>query len=205
MELARRLKRPSWRDPRLGVGVVLVAASVALGGWAVSAAGQTEEVWAATGVLTPGEELAGHVALVEVSPALAERYLPAASRPEGTVDRVVGEGELVPRSAVVALEEVELRAVVVPAGAQLAGGVVEGATVDVWFNPAVRSGQAAAAQPPTLIAQDVVVKAVSNEDSVFAGADFGSVELLVEDWLLPGIMEAMAGEGSIHIVPGAAG
>ncbi|WP_418605469.1 hypothetical protein [Georgenia sp. SUBG003] len=50
---ARRMRRPTWRDPRLGVGVVLVAASVALGTWAVRDAAATVEVYAARDALTP--------------------------------------------------------------------------------------------------------------------------------------------------------
>ena len=39
--LTRLARRPSWRDPRLGVGVLLMAASVALGAWTVAGASPT--------------------------------------------------------------------------------------------------------------------------------------------------------------------
>lgn len=204
-DFARRLKRPSWRDPRLGVGVVLVGLSVAAGTWVVAAAGRTEEVWAASGVITPGESLADQLVPVAVTPELVGRYLPAGTEPEGTVDRVVGKGELVPRAAVVPREEIALRAVVVGAGTSLAAGVVEGARVDVWFNPAVRASQEDDQGRADLVAEDVIVARVSQEDSPFAGGEHGAVELLLEPADLPAAMQAMAGDGSIVIVPRAAG
>ena len=92
---------------------MLVAASVALGTYVVSDAGRTERVWAAREALTPGDPLDGAVVLVDVTPAVAEHYLPADAALAGTVDRVVGPGELVPRGAVVVTSEVDLRSLVV--------------------------------------------------------------------------------------------
>ena len=53
-----RIRRPSWRDPRLGVGVLLVAGSVALGSWTMARADHTVTVFTAATVLAPGEVLA---------------------------------------------------------------------------------------------------------------------------------------------------
>lgn len=200
-DFARRMRRPSWRDPRLGVGVVLVAASVALGTHVVSDARATEQVWAAREVLTPGERLEGGVVLVDVSPAVAPLYLPAGTDLAATVDRVVGEGELVPSGAVVPLDQVDLRSVVVPAGSRLPEAVGAGARVDVWFNPRATPGSAAPARPAHVVAEDVLVEAVTVEDSMFSGAEFGSVQLLVHDDLLPAVLAAMGSDGSLVVVP----
>ncbi|MBN9374777.1 MAG: hypothetical protein J0I40_05175, partial [Cellulomonas sp.] len=43
--VAQRLRRPGWRDPRLLTGLALVAASVALGSWALRAAERTVPVF----------------------------------------------------------------------------------------------------------------------------------------------------------------
>ena len=48
-----RLRRPGWRDPRLLVGVGMIAGSVALGAWAVTAAEASTPVYVARGALTP--------------------------------------------------------------------------------------------------------------------------------------------------------
>src|SRR3954452_20167145 len=55
--VAARLRRPGWRDPRLLVGVVMVAASVALGSWAVQSAQTTVPVYVARDALVPGQRL----------------------------------------------------------------------------------------------------------------------------------------------------
>ena len=200
-EFARRMRRPSWRDPRLGVGMVLVAASVALGTHVVSDASRTEQVWAAREVLTPGEALAGAVVLVEVNPEVAPLYLPAGADLEATVDRVVGAGELVPADAVVALDAVDLRSVVVPAGSRLPGAVGAGTRGDVWFNPRATPGSAVPASPAHVVAEDVLVEDVTVEDSMFAGAEFGSVQLLLTADLLPAVLAAMGSDGSLVVVP----
>src|SRR3954462_10271945 len=51
---AVRSRRPGWRNPRLLLGVVLVAASVALGARLLSAADDTVGVWALTRDLPAG-------------------------------------------------------------------------------------------------------------------------------------------------------
>ena len=98
---ASRLRRPSWRDPRLLLGLVIVAGSVALGSWAVSSAGRTVAVYAAAGALTPGEPVdPSGLRTVEVRLASGDGKYFLADRPlpEDLVAlRVVGDGELVPR------------------------------------------------------------------------------------------------------------
>lgn len=200
-DTARRMKRPSWRDPRLGVGLVLVATSVALGTHVVSEASRTEQVWAARETLTPGENLTGAVVLVEVTPGVAAGYLPADAPLDATVDRVVGEGELVPAAAVIPADEVDLRSVVVPAGSQLPSAVGAGTRVDVWFNPRATPGTSAPAAPAHVVAENVLVEDVTLEDSMFAGAEFGSVQLLLTADLLPAVLAAMGSDGSLVVVP----
>ncbi len=52
-----RLKKPSWKDPRLLLGFLLVLASVAGVVSLVGAADQTTEVYAAKGPIAVGEKL----------------------------------------------------------------------------------------------------------------------------------------------------
>jgi len=199
--IARRMRRPSWRDPRLGIGLVLVAGSVALGSWAVGTASATVPVYAATRALTPGVELRDAVALVEVTPRVADAYLGAGADLGATVDRVVLPGELVPVSAVVAADEVALRSIVIPAGARLPDGVRAGARVDLWFNPDPPSGASTPATPAHIVAGDVVVQSVVEEQSVLGGGGFGSVQVLGGDEVLPALLQAMSADGSLVVVP----
>ena len=54
---AARLRRPSWRDGRLLIGLVIVLASVALGARVVALADDTVPVYAARAELPPGTAL----------------------------------------------------------------------------------------------------------------------------------------------------
>ena len=54
---AQRLRRPSWRDPRLLAGLALVLGSVVLGTSVVAAADDTIAVYAAADALVAGDPL----------------------------------------------------------------------------------------------------------------------------------------------------
>ena len=54
---ANRLRRPTWKDSRLLVGLLLVLLSTALGGFVVSRAEDTVPVYAAKADLVPGQAL----------------------------------------------------------------------------------------------------------------------------------------------------
>lgn len=136
---ARRPSRAGWRDPRLAVGVVLVALSVVVGVRVVEGRDDTVAVLAAARPLVAGQRLGeGDLAVVEVrfgSAQDADRYLLAAADSEvvGTVlDRGVGEGEMLPRAATgtVRTANAELP-LAVPLG-QVPAGVRTGSVVDVW-------------------------------------------------------------------------
>ncbi len=102
---ARRLVKPSWKDARLIIGVLLVLLAVVLGAAAFSAADDRVGMWAAKETLTPGQEVAeGDFVRVDVQLGdAASDYLGAGERlPNGAVvDRELRAGELVPRTAVI--------------------------------------------------------------------------------------------------------
>ena len=53
-----KARRPLWRSPRLGVGVLLIAGSVALGTWAIERAEHGQPVLVARHDLAPGDVVA---------------------------------------------------------------------------------------------------------------------------------------------------
>lgn len=102
---ARRLVKPSWKDARLIIGVLLVLLAVVVGAAAFSAADDRVGMWAAKDTLAPGQEV-GEGDFVRVDVQLGDAssdYLGAGERlPNGAiVDRELRKGELVPRSAVI--------------------------------------------------------------------------------------------------------
>lgn len=212
-----RLRRPGWRDPRLILGLVLVAASVALGSWAVSSAGRTVAVYAAAGPLTPGEPVdTSNLRAVEVRLGSGDGKYLLAGRPlpdDLVALRVVGDGELVARSAVGGAGELAVRAVAIPVVGALSDRVTDGALVDVWFVPASDDGATVAARgadekggiEPYALASQVVVAQVAESGGTLVTGGPSTLHVLVPTDELPGVLAALAAEGEIAVVPVAGG
>ena len=143
---AQRLALRRWRDPRLWVGLVLVASSVLVGQRVLAAADDTVGVWALGRDVDAGAPLTGDalvVRRVRFSDADTLRsYLPAASPiPAGAVvAHDLAAGELLARTSITGHEAAafELPVVVDPAGAP--DDLDVGDVVDVWVGPAAGSG-----------------------------------------------------------------
>lgn len=202
----RRMRRPGWRDPRLGVGVLLVAVSVGVGAWAVDQAAGTTQVWAAADVVTPGERLAdAGLEVVEVNVGAAgDHYLLAEGDiPEDLVaTRLVGAGELVPIAATGTATEEDLRPVVVPVASALPSGLGAGSTVDLWQAPRTLPGdRTEEAAAPVVLAPEVLVAGVGQDEGVLAVSGSATVELLVPADLVEGVLAAVAAGEELTVVP----
>lgn len=136
---ARRARRPSWRDPRLAVGLALVCLSVLVGARVLQHADDTVPVLAARTALAAGMPVtADDVVVVRVrfgSAADADRYLSGAGGvSDGAVLlRPVGPGELLPRAALGPAGGslvAELPLAVDPG--RVPAGLHAGSSVDVW-------------------------------------------------------------------------
>jgi len=201
-QLAARLRRPSWRDPRLLLGITMVALAVALGAWTIGRADRTAPVLVADGELTPGEPLSGdRLGIARVRLEDADRYLsPDETLPtDAVLTRTVGDGELIPRSAIGSAGRLALRPVAVPVQAALADGVRPGARVDLWFTPdrdAIAAGVA-----PHAVAEGLTVAEVGKDSGGFSIASGSTVQVLVPTKQLPAVLSALAAEGSVAIVP----
>ena len=206
---AARLRRPTWRDPRLALGILLVTGSVALGSWAVSDAGRTVAVYAAATTLTPGDTV-GPQDLVVVDVHLGDDldlYYPvSAAPPDGLVAlRTVGERELLARSAVGSADELEYRSVAVPVTDALSSKVTAGSLVDLWLvapQPSTGTGGTAApAAPPVLLADGLVVAELGERGSSLLAGGAPTIHVLAPTSALPQVLAALAGPGEVAIVP----
>ena len=136
---ALRSRPPGWRDPRLWVGVAIVAGSVVAGSRLLAAADDTVTVWSAAGDLSAGQQLSSSDLVAErvrfADATELDRYFTTDDElpPDQVLTRPVGEGELVPRTALGAPDDadaVELSVAVDPA--LVPGSVAEGSVVDVF-------------------------------------------------------------------------
>lgn len=202
-ELPARWRRPTWRDPRLAGGLVLVGASVALGAWAVDAAADTEQVYVLTRDVAPGTDLTadGVLALVDAHPG-TDAYVASGALPDGAVaTRALDAGELLPTGAVGRAEDLDQRAVVIEVASGLPAGTSAGDQVELWVLP---SGQAAADAEPAaarLVAQGLTVAAVGEQGTSLVGGATIQVEVLVPADSLEKVLSAMGEGGQLVLVP----
>ena len=207
--VAPRLRRPTWRDPRLAFGILLVTGSVALGTWAVADAGHTVAVYAVTTTLTPGDAI-GPEDLVAVEVRLGgdlDLYYPVSGGPpQGLVAlRAVGDRELLARSAAGSADALDYRSVAIPVTETLSSKVTAGSTVDLWLVPPGQDDAAgSAAAQPQILAEGLVVAELSERGSGLMAGGTPTVHVLAPTEVLPQILAALAGGGTVAImaVPG---
>lgn len=197
---ARRLTRPRWRDPRLLIGAVLVLASLVATTTLVRAVAETTRVWAAAVALVPGSEVTTEeLVAVEVKlPASAPAYIPAESAVQAgtTVRGVVGAGELVPLSALVAQADLPGRVVSVDVSTALPAAVARGSGVDIWATDA----RSAEVGPPTAILTEVDVLSVDRGNRDFTAPGAARIEVYVPDGRIAEVVRAQALGHHISVV-----
>ena len=206
---ARRIAAPSWRDPRLLVGLVLVLASVVVGSRTVAAAQATTGVYAVTAAVGAGSVLtAADVGVVQVrlDDANLAGYVPAAERldPTWVTLRAVGEGELLPRSALGRAADLSDRPVTLPLTGAVPTGVAEGALADVWVTwPAEQTvGTGAPSRPePELLVEAAEVATVSGPGTGLSARSGADVQVLVPVDSLPEVLQALALDARVDLVP----
>lgn len=218
---AARLRAPSWRDPRLVVGLVLVLASVLAGARVVSAADSTVPVWVAAHTLVPGQAItAADVRAVRVH--LADGvggYLSADQPPaQGAVAlREVTSGDLLPRTAVGSASALTTRPVGLPVSGALPSGLVAGSLVDVWVTPALTRGAVVpvtpvttgatagdgtgdAASGPRQLAASAVVQEVVTDSGSFATGRGAQVQVELPPAQLQQALQALADGATVSLV-----
>jgi hypothetical protein len=138
---ATRAAQPGWRDPRLWIGVLIVAVSVVAGARLMSSADDTVPVWSVATDMGPGDEVvpedlvATRVRFADEGDLAgyftAEDELPA----DLVLTRGVGAGELLPRAAVGSAAQVDTLQVPVAVDVeQVPGSVQAGSVVDLYLS-----------------------------------------------------------------------
>jgi hypothetical protein len=206
---AERHRAGVWRDPRLLVGIVLVAAS-GLAGALLLTGDETVDVWAVRADLTAGQPV--ERAVLEprevrfADQADADRYV-SADQPlprDVTLGRDVGAGELLPRSSLVTGEPAELLEVplTVP-GESVPTTIRPGSVVDVWAAPGPeRALSDEGGSEASLVLEDVLVVSVSRGATALGPATARQVIVGVESADEGALPEALArlANGSVVLV-----
>lgn len=199
----RAVKRRQFAfDPRLAIGLLLVAASVAGVVAIVSAADTSVQVYAARGPLAPGDritpdDLDSRSVRLDVAGGL---YLEPGDVPTVgfVVTRSVAEGELVPAAAVGSVDGLRLTSVVLATSSRLAASVQPGSIVDIWAAEEVDSGDFG---PPAVIVPGATVVRLIESESIVTTDEATSIEVLVPKSKIARALKALANGDAISVVP----
>lgn len=195
--------RPSWREPRFLLGLVLVLASVAGVSGLLAASDRTVQVYAARHALAAGDAVAaGDLVGVRVRLGSATAaYLTSTPSPDAVVTRTIAAGELVPVGALGAASAQRETSVVIAVDGELPGSVAAGSSVDVWA--AAASGNGAGAPkfgaPRVLVPGAAVVRVV--RDSGLGATGGVAVEVRVPTDATAELLESIANADDITVLP----
>ncbi|CAN5364384.1 flagellar protein FlgA [soil metagenome] len=176
MPPAVRASAPGWRDPRLWVGVAIVAASVLVGVRVLASADDTIAVWAVRDDVGAGDRLtADDLVTTRVrfgdSDALDRYFVADDPLPDPLrVQRGLGAGELLPRAAI-GPDVADTVEVSLPVGQlRLPPSVGPGSVVDVYVSDAAGPGPGDDRGQPD---PGPALGGVSVVDAPLGEADFG--------------------------------
>ncbi|MDQ0677764.1 hypothetical protein QFZ30_001146 [Arthrobacter pascens] len=196
-----RLKRPSWKDPRLLVGILLVLASVVGVISLVGSADRTTEVYAARDSIAVGEKLTpDNVIRAKVRlGATEENYVTVESGlPEGVVAvQRIGKNQLVPKESLGKVDELDRKPVAVTIEETLPAQAVAGTRVDVWVAlPDARNGFS----EPKLLLPGAEIAQVSTGSTALGSSRNTVLMVLVADSQMPALLGAQANQAKISVV-----
>lgn len=173
---AVRAVAPGWRDPRLWVGIVIVAISVVAGARLIGGADDSIGVWAAADDLGAGDTVevddlvARRIRFVDA--ADVDRYLATDDPLPADLHllRGVGGGELLPRAALGTAEDSGVVEVpVAVAQDQVPPSVAAGSVVDVWVS--APDGPGETSESELVLEQVVVIDAPGASDGFGSTGD----------------------------------
>jgi hypothetical protein len=196
-----RLKKPSWKDPRLIVGILLVLASVAGVISLLGAADRTTEAYAARAPIAVGETLTEdklHRVKVRLDD-LQKRYLtPESGLAVGLVAvQRIGQDQLVPRDSLGTFDRLDRKPVAVTVDEVLPAQAVAGSRVDVWVAlPDARNGF----NQPTLLLPGAEIAQITPGSTALGSARSTVVMVLVADSQMPQLLGAQANKAKISVV-----
>ncbi|MET1021993.1 MAG: hypothetical protein ABWX69_07325 [Arthrobacter sp.] len=203
-----RLKKPSWKDPKLLVGVLLVLASVVGVIALVGAADQTAEAYTAREAIAVGEKLTvDKLNRVKVRLGDVEQHYltPATGLADGLVAaQRIGKDQLVPRDSFGQLDSLDRKPVAVTIDDVLPPQAVAGSRVDVWVAlPDTRNGFS----QPSLLLPGAEIAQITPGSTALGSARSTVVMVLVADEQMPKLLGAQANKAKISVVwnPGGAG
>lgn len=205
--LAPRLRRAGWREPRLLLGLLLVAASVTGFVFVVNAMDDRTAVYVAKTDITLGEPLSAanvDVLQVQLGDSL-QHYLPAETEATSEVraNTFIAAGQLIAQGHITRGDLGSRRPINVDLPVDLSPAITPGSRVDVWI--AQRELGTGTYATPELLANLVEVSARTERAGGLVGQHGVNLELLVQPGQLEPLLQALANESRIIVVYNPAG
>ena len=203
-----RLKKPSWKDPRLLVGLLLVLASVVGVVSLVGAADQTTDVYVAREAIAVGERLtADNTARAKVRLGeLEEHYISGeAGLPDGLVAiQRIGKEQLLPKESLGKPDELDRKPVAITIDEPLPDQALAGSRVDVWVaQPDTHNGFS----QPSMLLPGAEIAQVTPGSTALGSSRSTVLMVLVSEDQMPKLLGAQANKAKISVVwnPGGVG
>lgn len=204
---APRLSKPSWKDPRLLIGILLVLASVAGVVALVGNADSTVPMYAAKDALVVGQKItAESFTVVQVQLGDVDgKYLDPTDELDvnAVAVRMVPKGELVSRTSIGRIDALDRKPAPISITEPLPKEVVVGAYVDAWVAlPDDRNGFV----EPVLMLPGAEVASLSAASGTLGASKNMALMVLVTDAQMPKFLGAVANKAKVSVVwnPGAA-
>ena len=197
MEIPAR--RPAWRDPRLIVGLALIAVSIILTTSIVSAARGGATVYRATQAILPGDVLGSHnIAPTRLDVDTSVYATADALAPGATVSEEVAVGEILRVSAIADTSVETARRLVITVSDSLPSSVQAGDQLDLWRVQQASGGQSGQGAAH-LGVRATLVRVLEQTTSIAAKGT--RIEILVDEASVGAVLEATAGKNSLAALP----
>lgn len=196
-----RLKKPSWKDPRHLIGILLVLASVVGVVSIVAAADRTTEAYAASEPIAVGEKLSPdklHRVKVRLGDVEQQYFTPESGMDGGLVAvQRIGKDQLLPRASFGARDSLDRKPVAITIDEALPSQAVAGSRVDVWVAlPDTRNGFS----EPTLLLPGAEIAQLTPGSTALGSQRSTVVMVLVPDGQMPKLLGAQANKAKISVV-----
>ncbi|WGM19078.1 SAF domain-containing protein [Paenarthrobacter sp. OM7] len=203
---AARLKKPSWKDPRLLIGILLVLVSIAGVIALVGSADRTTQVYTAREDIAVGQVVAvADLSIVSVRLDDVESgYVTVeGGLAEGRVAlQRVAKNQLVPKESLGKADALNRKPVAISVEGELPAQAVGGARVDVWV---ALPGASRAFDEPQLLLPGAEIAQVVSGAAALGASKTTQVLVLVTDEQMPKLLGAQANKANISVVWNPAG
>lgn len=203
----QRFRKPSWRDPRLLIGLLLVLTSIAAVVLVVAGLNRTEPYYVAARDLSVGQRVTAEdvvAADVRLQDA-ASHYVPADRRitVETVVTQRVPRGQLIPSSVLGTADDLERSPVGIPLETPVPADAGPGSHVDVWVAAQKASGRGY--ETPRKLMPGAEIARIDASTSALGSGSGTTVHVLATPAQIAPLVDALGNDAKVTLVPHPAG